>query len=94
MKKWALVRLLWAKNYTLEHMDTVKEFASFNSSHLSLVREDGALDLYHGNLRAIDASGNIIFDQVDYKKFNGLHHGRGTVLVIQQIPLYKEPRTY
>lgn len=70
MKKWALGALTLAKNYTLEHMDTVKEFAAFNSSHLSLVREDGALDLYHGKLRAIDASGNIIFDQVDYKKFN------------------------
>ena len=70
MKKWALGALTLAKNYTLDHLDTVKEFAAFNSSHMSLVREDGALDLYHGNLRAIDASGNIIFDQVDYKKFN------------------------
>lgn len=70
MKKWALGALALAKNYTLEHIDMVREFAAFNSSHLSLVREDGALDLYHGNLRAIDAGGNIIFDQVDYKKFN------------------------
>lgn len=70
MKKWALGALTLAKNYTLEHMDMVKEFAAFNSSHMSLVREDGALDLYHGNLRAIDAGGNIIFDQVDYRKFN------------------------
>src|SRR5512139_2456417 len=70
MKKWALGALTLAKNYTLEHIDMVEEFAAFNSSHLSLVREDGALDLYHGNLRAIDAGGNIIFDQVDYRKFN------------------------
>ena len=27
---------------------------SFDSNHLSLIREDGAMDLYHGNLRAID----------------------------------------
>jgi NAD-reducing hydrogenase large subunit len=54
----------------MEHLSLVQEFATFNSSHMSLVREDGALDLYHGNLRAIDASGNVIFDQVDYKNFH------------------------
>jgi NAD-reducing hydrogenase large subunit len=31
-------------------------FGSFDSNHLSIVREDGAMDLYHGNLRAIDAT--------------------------------------
>ncbi len=70
MKKWAHDALNIAKNYTLEHLDMIETFAAFNSSHLSLVREDGALDLYHGNLRAIDAGGNIIFDQVDYRTYN------------------------
>jgi NAD-reducing hydrogenase large subunit len=70
MKVWALGALNMARNYTLEHMETVETFAAFDSSHLSLVREDGALDLYHGNLRAIDASGNIIFDQVDYRQYS------------------------
>ena len=27
------------------------------------------MDLYHGNLRAIDAEGNKIFDQVDYQNY-------------------------
>jgi NAD-reducing hydrogenase large subunit len=31
---------------------------------LSIVRDDGALDIYHGNLRALDAEGNVIFDGV------------------------------
>lgn len=70
MKKWARGALDLAMKYTLDNMKTVQSFAAFNSSHLSLVREDGALDLYHGNLRAIDAGGNIIFDQVDYRHFN------------------------
>jgi NAD-reducing hydrogenase large subunit len=34
------------------------------SNRLSLVREDGALDLYDGGLRAIDAEGNILFEHV------------------------------
>ena len=33
---------------------------------LSLIRADGALDLYHGGLRARDAKGQTIFDHVDY----------------------------
>jgi len=70
MKKWSLDALAIAKNYTLEHIDMIENFAAFDSNHLSLVREDGALDLYHGNLRAIDSGGNIIFDQVDYRNYN------------------------
>ena len=70
MKKWALGALDIARKYSLDNLSAVQVFAVFNSSHLSLVREDGALDLYHGNLRALDAGGNIIFDQVDYRKFN------------------------
>jgi len=42
---------------------------SFDSHHVSLVRADGAMDLYHGNLRAIDAQGGKIFDQVDYQRY-------------------------
>ncbi len=70
MKTWALSALEVARNYTLTNLKSVEEFAHFKSSHLSLVREDGALDLYHGNLRCVDANGNIIFDQVDYQKYN------------------------
>ncbi len=70
MKKWSLDALSIARNYTLEHMETVENFAAFDSSHLSLIREDGALDLYHGDLRAIDSGGNIIFDHVNYQNYN------------------------
>ncbi len=70
MIRWAGGAVGVAKDYTLSHLPQVEQFANFKSNHLSLVRDDGALDLYHGNLRAIDASGNIIFDQVDYTRFN------------------------
>ncbi len=70
MKTWAADALALAKNYTLENMESVRTFAVFDSSHLSLVREDGALDLYHGGLRAIDSGGNVIFDHVDYREYN------------------------
>lgn len=40
------------------------EFGSFPSNYVSIVRADGAMDLYDGGLRAIDAAGNKIFDHV------------------------------
>jgi len=44
-------------------------FAAFPSNHLSLVRKDGALDFYHGALRAVDADGKRILDDVDYRDY-------------------------
>jgi NAD-reducing hydrogenase large subunit len=67
---WSRGALKIARDYTVEHLETLAPFGSFDSNHLSLVREDGAMDLYHGNLRAIDSDGKKIFDQVDYSGYN------------------------
>lgn len=72
MEAWALDALALARDYTLGHADLVAGFGNFPSNHLSLVREDGALDLYHGALRAIDAQGGTIFDQVPYSDYHKL----------------------
>jgi len=61
---WARGALKVARDYTVENLEMLRPFGSFPSNHLSLVREDGAMDLYDGNLRAIDAEGNGLFDQV------------------------------
>jgi len=66
---WSKAALKIAKDYTVDHLELAKAFASFESSHLTLIREDGAMDLYHGNLRAIDKDGNRIFDQVNYQQY-------------------------
>jgi NAD-reducing hydrogenase large subunit len=70
MTQWALDALALARNYTLEHADLVKTFAAFPSSHMSLVRQDGAHDLYDGHLRALDCDGTAIFDTVDYRTYH------------------------
>ncbi len=69
MVEWSRGALKIARDYTMQHLESLKPFGSFDSNHLSLVRDDGAMDLYHGNLRAIDAEGKAIFDQVDYSKY-------------------------
>jgi NAD-reducing hydrogenase large subunit len=69
MLEWSRGALKIARDYTIEHFDDVKDFGSFDSNHLSLVRADGALDLYHGVLRAVDKDGNRILDDVDYRDY-------------------------
>lgn len=69
MVEWSRAALKIAKDYTVEHLAVAKEFAAFPSNHLSLIRKDGAMDLYHGGLRAVDANGKKIFDHVDYQKY-------------------------
>jgi len=69
MMDWSRGALKVAKDYTVEHLETLAPFGSFDSNHLSLIREDGAMDLYHGKLRAIDSQGKKIFDQVDYQGY-------------------------
>lgn len=70
MEIWAKGALDVAKKYSMENLEQVQSFGSFPSNHMSLVREDGALDLYHGNLRALRASGEAIFDQLDYQQYH------------------------
>jgi len=69
MLDWAKNALNIAKDYTIKNLDKLTPFASFESNHLSLIRSDGAMDLYHGNLRVITADGEKIFDQVDYSNY-------------------------
>ncbi|NQT52255.1 nickel-dependent hydrogenase large subunit, partial [bacterium] len=65
MIEWARGALKIAKDYTTEHLEELAPFGSFPSNHMSIVREDGAMDIYQGKLRAIDAEGNKIIDMVD-----------------------------
>ena len=65
MLGWSLKAVKIARDYTLENLESVADFGSFESNHLSIVRADGAMDLYDGKLRAVDAKGATIIDQVD-----------------------------
>jgi NAD-reducing hydrogenase large subunit len=70
MMQWARDAVKIAKDYTVENLQTAMEFGSFDSNHLCIVRDDGAMDLYNGGLRAIDKDGNTIFDHVDNFKYH------------------------
>ncbi|MBA2659364.1 MAG: Ni/Fe hydrogenase subunit alpha [Nitrosospira sp.] len=67
--RWSLDAVKLIKTIYSEHADLYNGFGSYRSSFMSLVREDGAMDLYHGGLRARDEHGQTIFDHVDYSRY-------------------------
>ena len=69
MIDWAQGALDFFKDYNKKNGDFIKGFSYFPSNHLSLVRKDGALDLYHGVLRAVDPDGKKILNDVDYQAY-------------------------
>ena len=69
MIAWSQGALAFFKDYYKKNRAFIDGFSQFPSNHLSLVRKDGALDLYHGVLRAVDADGNKILNDVDYQDY-------------------------
>jgi NAD-reducing hydrogenase large subunit len=69
MIAWAGAAIELFRGYHGKNKAVVDSFAAFPSNHLSLVRKDGALDFYHGVLRAVDAEGRKILDDVDYQDY-------------------------
>jgi NAD-reducing hydrogenase large subunit len=69
MRSWAQASVGIARDYTLAHLEMLGGFGAFPSNHMTLVRADGALDLYDGGLRAVDAEGRTIFDHVAPQRY-------------------------
>jgi NAD-reducing hydrogenase large subunit len=65
MLEWSRKAVALARDYTLRNFEEMSDFGSFDSNHLSLVRADGAMDFYDGRLRALDARGATILEQVE-----------------------------
>ncbi len=66
---WCQEGLALIRNIYLGNPEYHSRFAVIRSNFLSLVRQDGALELYHGGLRARDAEGKTLFEQVDYHNY-------------------------
>ncbi|MFO7614043.1 MAG: Ni/Fe hydrogenase subunit alpha [Bacteroidales bacterium] len=69
MVEWSIGALDFFKTYYKKNKDFIDNYAYFPSNHLSLVRKDGALDLYHGVLRAVDSEGKKILNDIDYQYY-------------------------
>ncbi len=69
MISWSEGALEFFHDYHEKNKAVIDEFVEVPSSYLSLIRKDGALDLYHGVLRAKDSEGNLILHDVDYQDY-------------------------
>jgi NAD-reducing hydrogenase large subunit len=69
MISWSQDALEFFKEYHKKNKGVIDGFCEFPSSYLSLIRKDGALDLYHGVLRAVDHEGHKILHDVDYQEY-------------------------
>lgn len=79
MIEWSLAVLAFIKDYHRQKRDWLDLFARYPSGHLGMVDDHGALDLYHGKLRAIDSMGKVVLPNIntdDYVHYFSEHTER------------------
>ncbi|QWT45338.1 Ni/Fe hydrogenase subunit alpha [Azospira inquinata] len=69
MVAWAREAVQLVKRLHTANPGLYDVFGTFRSNLLSLVGADGALDFYHGVLRARDGDGKILVDGADYQGY-------------------------
>ncbi|MGR9054221.1 MAG: Ni/Fe hydrogenase subunit alpha [Gammaproteobacteria bacterium] len=74
MIEWAAATVQLIKQVHCSNLPYYDEFATIRSNYLGLIRPSGALELYHGGLRAKNDRGETIIDHVDYCKYNEYIH--------------------
>jgi NAD-reducing hydrogenase large subunit len=71
---WSGDAVTLARDLYLSDREQHDRFAYIRSSFMGLIRPDGALEFYHGGLRAKDERGQIIFDHLDYRQYTDYLH--------------------
>ncbi|MDD5037345.1 MAG: Ni/Fe hydrogenase subunit alpha, partial [Methylococcaceae bacterium] len=72
MVAWSQEVVGLIKQIYLSNEEYHRHFGAFPSNFMSLTGAGGALELYHGGLRAKNEKGEILFDQVDYRGYTRL----------------------
>ena len=67
--EWSRAAVRLVQQLFEQSLEEYREFATFPTHTLHMLRHDGALDLYHGGLRARRADGTTIFDHLDYSTY-------------------------
>jgi NAD-reducing hydrogenase large subunit len=69
MVAWSLEAVHLVRRLFEQHLTMYNAFGRFRAHSMSLVRADGAMDLYDGGLRARSMDGDILFDHYDYRHY-------------------------
>lgn len=74
MIAWSQDAVALIKQVHCANLPYYDEFATIKSNYLGLIKPNGALELYHGGIRAKTAEGDTITDHYDYCQYNDLIH--------------------
>lgn len=69
MIAWSRDAVQLIKGLFAQNLVCYNSFGRFSAHNMGLVRADGAMDLYHGGLRARRADGSTLFDHFDYSHY-------------------------
>ncbi len=69
MIAWSRDAVQLIKGLFQQNLAFYNDFGRFSAHNMGLVRADGAMDLYHGGLRARRADGSTLFDHFDYSRY-------------------------
>jgi len=69
MVAWSHEAVQIIKGLFEQHAEEYNRFGRFSAHAMGLVRADGAMDLYHGGLRARRSDGSTLFDHFDYDRY-------------------------
>lgn len=71
---WSNDSVALIKKVHTSNLPYYDDFATIRSNYLGLVKPNGALELYHGGIRAKNAQGDTLFDHFDYCHYTDLIH--------------------
>jgi len=74
MIKWAEDSVALIKKVHCSSLPYYDEFATIRSNYLGLIQPNGALELYHGGIRAKNDRGETLLDHFDYCRYNEAIH--------------------
>ncbi|MCX7103437.1 MAG: Ni/Fe hydrogenase subunit alpha, partial [Methylobacter sp.] len=74
MISWSAASVALIKKVHCSNLPYYDDFATIRTNYLGLTKPDGALELYHGGIRAKDEHGATIMDHIDYCKYNDYIH--------------------
>ncbi len=72
MIAWSQAMVAFIQDYHEKHHKFLDEFAAFPSGHLGMVGKAGAMEMYDGNLRAVDSEGLVTLNDIstdDYQEY-------------------------
>lgn len=69
---WSQAAVELIQKVHCSHLPFYDQFATIRTNYLGLIKDDGALELYHGGIRAKDPQGRTLVDHFDYCDYTSL----------------------